>query len=137
MWLMTGFAGNAVRVIRRINLRKPLGLGGTRRVASCAQHRGIRFHRRYRRRIVRVLGQRPVAGLAVHMRMLALAFHIEDVGVAGFACLVTGKFHRAGRDFADCGAAIVPVLPETRRNHEMSNHKEDDEGENKESRESE
>ena len=134
---MTGFAGNAVGVVCGINLREPLGLGGTRRMASRAQHCGIRFYRRYRGWIVGVLGQRSVAGFAVHMRMLTFAFHIEDIGVAGFACLVTGEFHRASRNLPDCSAAVVPILPKARWNHEMSNDKEDDEGENEESRESE
>ena len=115
---MAGFAGNAVGVVRGIDLRKSLGLGGTRRVASRAQHRGIRLYRRYRGWIVGVLGQRAVAGFAVHMRMLALALHIEDVGVAGFACLVAGELHRTGRNLADCSAAVVAILSEALWNHE-------------------
>lgn len=75
--------------------------------------------------------------LAVHMRVLALAFDIENIGMAGLASLVTGKLHRAGCNLTDRIAAIVPVLPEAARNHVMSNDKKNDEGENEESRESE
>jgi hypothetical protein len=71
------------------------------------------------------------------MRVLAFALHIENIGMAGFAGLVTGKLHWAGRNLSDCGTAIVPVLSEAVGNHEMSNHKENNEGENEESRKSE
>ena len=78
-----------------------------------------------------------MASFAVHMRMLAFALHVEDITVAGFACLVTGKLDRPGCNLADGSAAIMPVLPEASRNHVMSNDEKDDEGENEESRESE
>lgn len=137
MRLMAGFAGNPVRVIGGIDLRKLLGLGRTRRVTPRAKYCRIQLHRCYRRRIVGVLCQRPVARLAIHVRMLALALHIEHVAMAGFAGLMTGKLHRTGRNLTDRIAAIVAVLSEAFGNHVTSDDKKDNEGENKEPRESE
>ena len=84
-----------------------------------------------------MLRQRSMAGFTVHMRVLAFALHIEHVAVASLASLVAGELHRSSSNLADDGAAIVPVLPKAFGNHVMSNNKKDDEGENKESRESE
>ena len=81
--------------------------------------------------------QRSVAGFAVHVRMFALALHIQHIGVAGFASLVAGKLHGVGGDLANGGAAIVPVLSKTLRNDVTSNNKKDNKGENKKSRKSE
>ena len=84
-----------------------------------------------------MFGQRSVAGFAIHMRMLALALQIEDIGMAGLASLVTGKFHRSGRNLANGIAAIVTVLSEALWNDVTSNHEKDHESENEESRKSE
>ena len=68
-------------------------------MAADAEHGRIQLWREYGCRIVRVLGQRPVAGLAVHVRVLAGLLLFEDVGMAGFARLVPGEVHRPSRDF--------------------------------------
>lgn len=75
--------------------------------------------------------------LAVHMRVLAFALQIENIGVTRLAGLVSGKLHRAGCNLTNRTAAIVPVLPEGARNHVMSNEKKNDEGQNEEPRKSE
>jgi hypothetical protein len=137
MRLMACFARNAVGVIRWINLRKAFGLGGTRRMASRTKNSGIRLYRCHRGRIVGVFGQRSVARFAAHVHVSAFALHIEDIGMAGLASLVTGELNGSSRDFAECSTAIVPILPKARWNHVMSNDKKDDEGENEESRETE
>ncbi len=70
--------------------------------------------------VVRMLGQRSVAGFAIHVRVLAILLLLKDVGMAGFAGLVAGEIHGPGRDFRHCVAAVVPILarnflgPETR-----------------------
>ncbi len=84
-----------------------------------------------------MLCQRSMTRLAVHMRVLAFALQIENIGVTRFAGLMPGKLHGAGCNLTDRIAAIVPELPEAARNHVMSNYKKNDEGENEESRESE
>jgi hypothetical protein len=78
-----------------------------------------------------------MASLAVHMRVLALAFHIQNICMAGLASLVTGKLHGSSRNLADGRTAIVSILSEALWNHEVSNHKKDNKSENEESRESE
>ena len=54
----------------RINLRKAFGFGGAGRVAAGAEYGRIRQNR-HDRWVVRVAGQSSVAGLAIHMRVLA------------------------------------------------------------------
>ena len=82
-------------------------------------------------------GKWAMAGLAIHMRVLAGFLHIQHVRMAVFARLMPGKLHRTRRDFSNSIAAIVAVLPETTRYHVSPDHKEHNEGENEESRETE
>lgn len=84
-----------------------------------------------------MLGQGSVARLAVHVRMLAFALYIEDIAMAGFACLMAGELYLPCSDLANRSAAIVPILSEASWNDVMPNDEKDDEGENEESRESE
>lgn len=84
-----------------------------------------------------MLGKRSMARLAVHVRVLAFALHIEYVAVAGLARLVTGKLHGTRGYLTDRIAAIVAVLSEAFRNHVTSDYKKDNEGEDEEPRESE
>jgi hypothetical protein len=58
--------------------------------------------------------------LAVHMRVLAFALQIENIGVTRFAGLMPGKLHRACCNLTDRIAAIVPVLPKAVWNHVVS-----------------
>ena len=80
--------------------------------------------------------QRSVACFAVHMRVLALALRIENIGVTRLAGLMSGKLHRTACNFTDRIAPIVPILPEAGGNHVMSDDEKNDEGENEESRKS-
>jgi hypothetical protein len=137
MRLMARLARHSVGVIGWINLGEAFGLGSARRVTSRAKYTGIRFHRRNRRWIVRMPGERSMARFTVHVRMLAFALHVEHVAVTGFTGPVSGEFDRMGRNLADRIAAIVAVLSEAFRDHVTSDDKENNESENKESRESE
>jgi hypothetical protein len=64
-------------MIHGVDLGEVLGLGGAGRVATRAEHGGIRFHRRDRSGIGGVIGKRAVAGLAIHMRVLAFRFNVH------------------------------------------------------------
>ena len=81
--------------------------------------------------------QRSMTRLAVHMRVLTLALHIQNVGMAAFACLMAGEFCGTGRDVTNCISAVVTVLPKTAGNHVSSNDKKYDEGENEQPRKAE
>lgn len=102
-------------VIRSGDLGKALRLRGVRLVATGAQYGRIEFGGFYRGGIVRVLGQRSVAGLAIHLRMPASVFLVKDVDMAGLAGLMASELNRPGRDFGHCISAVVPVLSKTFR----------------------
>ena len=80
VWVVAGLAGNAARVVCRINLRKSLGLGRARRVAPRAQH-AVSGFTGVTEWIVGMVRQRPVAGLAVHMRMLCPSIFMSAISV--------------------------------------------------------
>jgi len=106
------------------NLREAPGLRRAGLMAADAKYCGVEFGWGYGGRIVRVLCQRPVAGFAIHVRVLAVFLLIEHVGVAGLAGLVPGEIDRPGRYFGQCIAAIVAVLSETLRHQKAPDHKE-------------
>ena len=123
---MAGIAGHSVRVVRRDNLREILGLGSTGRMAAGAENGGVRQNRLHRGRVVRrgVFFLCAMAGFAVHVRMLALAFDVHYIGVARLAGLVAGKLYRACGNLADSSGAIMAILPETLGNHKVAHHQE-------------
>jgi len=106
----------------RVDLRKPLRLGGAGGMAAHAEHRRVRLAG-IDRWIVGVLGQWTVAGLAVHLRVFACAFGLGHIGVTGLAGLVSGKADGMSSDLADGGAAVVSVLAEAARHEKSSNNK--------------
>jgi hypothetical protein len=74
--------------------------------------------------IIRVRGLRPVARFAVHMRVLAGAFLVEDVRMAGFAGLMAGKFNWPGRDFGYGTSAVMAVLSKAFRDQKTPDSQE-------------
>ena len=79
-----------------------------------------------------------VAGLAVHVRVLALALGVGDVGVAVFAGLVAGKLHRRAPQFRRWprrDSARTARSSWALRN--AAHHQKDKKGEDKEPRKSE
>ena len=66
--------------------------------------------------------QRSMAGLARNDNMLALLFLINNIGVAGFANIVTRECSRPGRDLRDGIAPVVAVLSKTARNDSSTQH---------------
>ncbi len=113
MGLVARVAGKPIGVIGGNYLRKGLRLCRIGLMAADAEHGRIELWGSYGSRIVRVLGQRTMTGLAIHVRVLAVLLLFEDVGMAGFARLVPGEVHRPSRDFRQSIAPIVPILAET------------------------
>lgn len=81
--------------------------------------------------------KRSMTSLAVHARVPALAFDIENIRVAGLAGFVSGKLHWPCTNLANRSPAIMPILSEAARNDVTSDNKKDDERKNEKSRESE
>ena len=100
MRLMTGVAGDPSGVIRRDNLREVLRLGSVCLVTAGAYDGCIQLLGLHRTRIIRMLSLGPVASLASDHYMPAKFFLIDDVGVAAFAGLVSGKRNRSRRDLS-------------------------------------
>jgi len=80
------------------NLREAFGLGRISLMAANAKNCSIEFSGSFGGRIVGVLGQSPVAGLAINVRVLAGLLLVEYIGVAGLASLMTGEMDWPGRD---------------------------------------
>ena len=127
---MAGFAGHAVRVLLGHDLRESFRPRSAGRVTAYAELRRIQLGRCYRR-IGSMRRQRAVAGLAVHLLVLALVFQISLVGVAGITGLVTRVFGGMSRDLGHGGGTVVPVLAECFRYHVTANAPEDQKGDNK------
>jgi len=83
-----------------------------------------------------VLDQRPVAGLAVYVRVLSDLLLVLHVRMTGFAGVVAGKLGRPGSDLSDGSTTIVSVLSEASWDDVVSHHQKDQEGEYEESRKS-
>ncbi len=67
-------------------------------------------------------GQRTMAGFAADVGMLATFLHFEDIGMAGFARLVTSKVNWVGGNFTHCSTAVVAIFSEGLRHNEMTSH---------------
>jgi len=78
-----------------------------------------------------------MAGLAIHVSMLAFTLCIENVSVAGLAGFMAGKFDRTCRNLGNRISTIVTVLAEAFGDNVAPNDKKDNESENEESCESE
>jgi len=120
MGLVAHIAGGSARMLRRDDLRKLLRFGDVRFVATGAKHGGLQFRRLDRDRVFRMLGQRPMARLAVNSRMPSFLFQFEHVGMARLAGLVAGKGNRTRGDFGDCVAPVMAVLPKAARDEKAS-----------------
>ena len=83
-----------------------------------------------------MLGQRSMARFAIHVRVLAIFFLFEDVGMAAFAALVPGEIDRPGCDFRQCIAAIVPILSKTFWDQKTTEDQEQEDARDEDSRQS-
>jgi hypothetical protein len=121
-------------VIRCDDLRKVARLGAIGRVATHAQNCRIQLGRLDRRGILGVLSEGPVAGFAVHMGVLPLAFHLENIGMARLAGLVSGEGHGSRRNFSDGISAVMSILAKTAwdqdgaQNYEYNDSSDEDQG---------
>ena len=93
-------------------------------MAARADHRGIGQLRHHGSRILDVLGERAVAGLAVDARVLARLLHGHLVAVAVFTGLVTGIVHWFGGKLGQRIAAIVAILSKALGNKVCPNQNE-------------
>ena len=118
------------------NLRKAFGLRRIRLMAADAEYGRIEFFGGHGSRIVRVLGQRSVAGFAIHVRVLAIFFLFQDVGMAAFASLVPREIHWPDCDFRQCVAAIVPILSKTFWDQKTTEDQEQEDARDEDSRQS-
>src|SRR6516162_6411256 len=108
------------------HLRKPLWLGATGLVTAHTENSHIEFLRRDRG-IIRVTGERPVAALAAHSRMLPFRFYVQHIRMAGLACLVSRKRNGAGCNFPQRVSAEMSIAAKTMRNQQAPcNHKQDE-----------
>ena len=128
MRLVAIVAGRAAGMFGGDYLREVFGLGGVLLVAAAAEVGDSRQFGDVRGRIFGVLRQRPVAGFAGHVRVLA--------GGAGFAFVVVA--HQAGvlpsigegvlADEVERAGAIVAVLPEGLGDNRTANYQEERHG---------
>ena len=129
MGLVAGITGKASGMICRGNLRKALGLRGVLLMTTGAEDGRVKLGR-LDGGIIRVRGLRSVARFAIHMRVLAGAFLVEDVRMAGFASLVAGEFNWPGRNFGYGISAVVAVPSEAFRDEKTSDDQEYQDAEN-------
>jgi len=122
MRLVTGIAGSASGVLRRVHLGETLGLSDAGLVTADAKHRRVQLRGLHRRGIVSVLGLRSVAGLASHSLVHTLALYFENVGVTGFADLMSGVGDGRCRDFRDGVGPIVSVAAKAVRHKKTAQH---------------
>ena len=79
-------------------------------------------------------GQRSVAGLAVHVRMLAGLLLVRHIRVAGSRRSRGRQTSPGARNFADGRPAIVPILAKALGHNVVAHHQKHQEGEDKEPR---
>src|ERR1017187_8945597 len=137
MRFVTGVANDPAGMVGGNHLRKRLRLGDVGFVTANTQHRNVDLRWLQRSWIVGVLGQRPVTGLARHMRMYALAFHVEHVGVTAFTCLVSGEYDRLGSDVGDGRGPVMTILSKGLGNKDRAQDQEQDDADGEDRRHAE
>ena len=115
MRVMTGVAELAAGMFLGIHLREVLWLGDIFGMAANAQMYDIGLFWFETGGIVSVLGERPVAGLAVDLSVDTVSFGVGYIGVTALADLVTGIGDRARSDLRQGVAPVVTVLAKTLR----------------------
>ena len=129
---MTGIALCSTRMVDGIDLRKTLRLRDVLLVASSAEYACVRQLRNDTRGIVHVILQRPMAGLAIQIRVLARSLLFHHVEVTILTSFVSCVVCRTRHDLLQRVSAIVAILPKAFRNKIAAKHYEEDEarGEN-------
>jgi hypothetical protein len=111
-------------MVFRRNLRKILRLGNVGLVTTDAELGSIQFCGLDRRRIVSMLGQRPMARFAGHAFVDAFALDLEHICVTALADLVSGIGNRECRNLSHRISPIVSVLSKTARDEETAHNQE-------------
>lgn len=124
---MAGIACRPVRVVGGVDLRKIPRLGDIGLMTADAKDTCVQLGGCYRRWVVSVFCLRSMAALASHALVHALIFEISNIRVAGFADLMTGIAHRAGRDFSNGVRTVVSVTAKAVRHQESPRHHKEDE----------
>jgi|SRR5579863_2528613 len=124
MRIVARVAQRPLRMVLGVNLRKALRLGWIRLMAPNAQRGHVRLLRLVPVRIVGVLCEGAMAGLARYLCVLPLAALLSDVIVANRASGLARERDGPRPNLAERCAAIMAVLLEGGRHDEMPNHQE-------------
>jgi len=124
---MTGVAELAAGVFLGVHLWETLRFGDVFGMAANAKVRDVGFLWSHAGRIVGMLGQRAVAGLAVDVGMDTFRFRISNIRVTALAGLVTGEGDGTRGNLREGVTPIVAVAPETFGNESTAKGEEQDE----------
>jgi len=102
----------------RIHLGEALGLGGILFVATPAEVGHIGQLGDMGRGVIRMLGQRSMARLAGHSRVLAAAVHFALCVVTHHTLFVAGISNRPGGDHVERTRAVVSIFPKVLGHHQ-------------------
>lgn len=112
MRIMARVAQRALRMVLGVNLRKTLRLGRIRFMAAHAQCGNVGLLRFVPVRIVCVLGERAMAGLASHVRVFPLATLLGDFIMADRASSLAGERNWPSPNLTERCTAVVAILRE-------------------------
>jgi len=121
---MAGSADSPLKMLGRVHLFEPLGLGCALFMALRAQHRCVGLLRDFGTGVARVLPLGTMAGLAIYTGVFALRLFLGHIHVAGFTSLMSGMNNGQRGHVRDRITAVVAVLPEAGRNEERSKNQE-------------
>jgi hypothetical protein len=122
--LVTVIAKHALGVHGRLHLREAPGLGAVFFMAAAAEVRHIRQLGDVRGWVANVFGQRAVASLAGHPRVLSAPVSLGFRFVAQSALGMPGVGDRTTTDHRQRAGAVVPVFPEVCRYHKGAQNQE-------------
>ncbi len=125
MRLVAGLARKAAGVLIRFHLREGLRSGRAGRMTADAEGCGIELGRMDRAWVAGMIGEGTMAGFAIDVGMLACLLDLEDVGMTGFACLMTREVDGTSGNLSNGGATVVTVFAEALRHNEMTDHQKD------------
>jgi hypothetical protein len=72
-----------------------------------------------------MMGERSMAGFAMDVGMLACLLDLENVGMTGFARLMTREVDGTGGNLSNGGSTVVTVFAEALRNNEVTDDQKD------------
>lgn len=69
-----------------------------------------------------MIGERSMAGFAMDIGMLACLLYLENVGMTGFARLMTCEVDGTGGNLSNGGSTVVAIFAEALRNNKATDH---------------